>query len=91
MLKLNQYMHYIGMTLTIIGTVVGIPALMIGESGSTLQDIGQYLVTILVPFGFLLWFTGFVGFTLIRPNEMRTRDDKAHEKGQIDYRKQVPD
>ena len=85
MLLFNKIMFYVGMAASIIGTFVGIPLLMLGQ-----QTIGLYLVTILVPFGFLMWFVGFVAFTFLRPDSLRREDDRAHDEAQR-YQRQVPD
>lgn len=85
MLLINKIMFYVGMAASVIGTFVGIPLLMLGY-----QTAGLYLVTILVPFGFLMWFVGFVAFTFLRPDSLRRADDRAHDEAQR-YQQQVPD
>lgn len=85
MLALNKFFFYAGMIVSVIGTLVGIPALIFGY-----KTIGLYLVTIVVPFGFLVWFTGFIAYTFLRPNSLREKDDRAHDEAQR-YQRQVPD
>lgn len=85
MLALNKFMFYAGMIISIIGTVVGLPMLILGQ-----KTIGIYLVTIFVPVGFLMWFSGFVAYTFLRPNSLREKDDRAHDAAQR-YQRQVPD
>ncbi len=85
MLALNKFMFYAGMMISLIGTLIGIPVLIFGS-----QKVGIYLVTICVPFGFLLWFTGFVAYTFLRPNDMRRKDDQAHSEAE-QYQRRVPD
>lgn len=63
MLALNKFMFYAGMIISVIGTVIGLPMLILGQ-----KTIGIYLVTIFVPIGFLMWFAGFVAYTFLRPN-----------------------
>jgi len=83
MLKFNMFVYYLGIILTTVGCVVGLPMLMFGEN--FIYEIGKYMVTMVVPFGFLLWFSGFTAYQLIRPNGYRKEDeDKV-------YHRQVPD
>ncbi|MHC5224672.1 hypothetical protein [Ignatzschineria sp. LJL83] len=85
MLALNKFLFYAGMIVSVIGTLVGIPLLIFGE-----KTIGLYLVTIVVPIGFLLWFTGFVAYTFLRPNSNREEDERAHAEAQK-FQRSVPD
>ncbi len=87
MLKFNEIVYYIGMIMTLIGLFVGIPALILGY-----QALGKYMTTILVPFGFLLWFTGFTAYTLIRPN-VREGESEMPEalKERQRYQREMPD
>ncbi len=85
MLALNKFFFYAGMIVSVLGTLIGIPALIFGY-----KTIGLYLVTIVVPFGFLIWFTGFIAYTFLRPNSLREKDDRAHDAAQR-YQRQVPD
>lgn len=85
MLALNKFMFYAGMIISVIGTVIGLPMLILGQ-----KTIGIYLVTIFVPIGFLMWFAGFVAYTFLRPNSLREQDDRAHNEAQK-YQRQVPD
>ncbi len=85
MLAINKVMFYVGMFISVFGTLIGIPALMFGY-----KTIGLYLVTIFVPFGFLMWFAGFIAYTFLRPNSMRKADDRAHDEAQR-FQRQVPD
>ncbi len=86
MLKFNMWMHYLGMALTIFGMVVGLPFLILSDS-----KIGEYMVTMLVPAGFLLWFTGFTAYTLIRPSEEQCPDARKAQIESERFQRQVPD
>ena len=85
MLALNKFLFYAGMIASVLGTLIGIPMLIFGN-----QQIGLYLVTMVVPFGFLIWFTGFIAYTFLRPNSQREKDDRAHDEAQR-YQRQAPD
>lgn len=86
MLKFNTFIFYLGIFLTGLGLVVGLPLIIIGY-----QDVGMYLTTMIAPLGFLLFFTGFIGAVALRPHEERIKADVESRQKAEKYQRTVPD
>ncbi|ELV07738.1 hypothetical protein PE074_02090 [Wohlfahrtiimonas chitiniclastica] len=86
MLKFNTFIFYLGIFLTGLGLVVGLPLIIIGY-----QDVGMYLTTMIAPLGFLLFFTGFIGAVALRPHEERIKSDVESRQKAEKYQRTVPD
>ena len=86
MLKFNTIIFYLGIALTAIGVFIGFPLIFWGN-----QDIGMYLVSMIAPIGFLLFFTGFIGAIAFRPHADRVKSDVESRKKAENYQRTVPD
>lgn len=86
MLKFNTIIFYLGIALTAIGVLIGFPLIFWGN-----QDIGMYLVSMIAPIGFLLFFTGFIGAIAFRPHSDRIKSDVESRKKAESYQRTVPD
>lgn len=85
-MKFNIFAFYIGIVLTAVGLLIGLPLLIWGD-----QNIGMYFLTMIAPLGFLLWFAGFIGGIALRPHEDRMQSDIDARKKAEEYQRTVPD
>ncbi len=76
MLRFHQILFIIGCVSTAVGTLIGLPVLMLGY-----QDLGKSMI-MLAPMGMLLMFTGLVVITL-HPSQKHSNQKKHSQQGKM--------
>lgn len=76
MLRFHQIVFIVGCLLTAVGTLIGLPILMLGY-----QDLGKSMI-MFAPLGMLLMFAGLVVITL-HPSQTHSHQKKHSQQGKM--------